>query len=83
MKKMSKSLGNSVFAHDIIRQHSAEVVRFFMLTAHYRSPINFSDELLAGAKNGLERLKTVVAGLKHRLAESADYGQTGIWLEKN
>lgn len=53
-----------------------------MLTAHYRSPINFSDELLAGAKNGLERLKTVVAGLKHRLAESADYGQTGIWLEK-
>ncbi|WP_100405974.1 cysteine--tRNA ligase [Bacillus solitudinis] len=80
-EKMSKSLGNFVLANEIIRQHSAEVVRFFMLTAHYRSPINFSDELLEGAKNGLERLKTVVSSLKHRLQESADYGGEGSWLK--
>ncbi|WP_100374424.1 cysteine--tRNA ligase [Bacillus sp. FJAT-45037] len=81
-EKMSKSLGNFVLAHDIIRQHSAEVVRFFMLTAHYRSPINFSDELLEGAKNGLERLRTVVASLEHRLQESAGYGEKQEWTEK-
>lgn len=81
-EKMSKSLGNFVLANDIIRQHSAEVVRFFMLTGHYRSPINFSDELLEGAKNGLDRLKTAVSSLEHRLQESADFGEVGDWLER-
>lgn len=81
-EKMSKSLGNFVLANEIIRQHSAEVVRFFMLTAHYRSPINFSDELLEGAKNGLERLKTTVLSLEHRLQESADFGEVADWLER-
>ncbi|GAE31466.1 cysteine--tRNA ligase [Alkalihalobacillus hemicellulosilyticus] len=81
-EKMSKSLGNFVLAKDIIQQHSAEVVRFFMLTAHYRSPINFSDELLEGAKNGLERLKTAVSAIEHRLDKSADLGEQGNWIEK-
>lgn len=81
-EKMSKSLGNFVLANEIIRQHSAEVVRFFMLTAHYRSPINFSDELLEGAKSGLERLKTAVTSLEHRRKESADFGEAGEWLER-
>ncbi|MET3508098.1 cysteine--tRNA ligase [Halalkalibacter oceani] len=81
-EKMSKSLGNFVLANEIIRQHSAEVVRFFMLTAHYRSPINFSDELLEGAKSGLERLKTAVTSLEHRREESADFGEIGDWLER-
>ncbi|WP_017729619.1 cysteine--tRNA ligase [Halalkalibacterium ligniniphilum] len=81
-EKMSKSLGNFVLATDMIQQHSPEVVRFFMLMAHYRSPINFSDELLEGAKNGLERLKTSVASLKHRLQETVDYGEKGDWLER-
>ncbi|MDQ0209247.1 cysteine--tRNA ligase [Alkalicoccobacillus murimartini] len=81
-EKMSKSLGNFVLAHDIIRQHSPEVVRFFMLTAHYRSPINFSSELLDGAQNGLERIKTALALMKHRLSDSADFGEPSDWLEK-
>jgi cysteinyl-tRNA synthetase len=81
-EKMSKSLGNFVLANEIIRQHSAEVVRFFMLTAHYRSPINFSDELLEGARSGLERLKTAVSSLEHRLEESANFGQEADWLER-
>ncbi|MBU8908639.1 cysteine--tRNA ligase [Desertibacillus haloalkaliphilus] len=74
-EKMSKSLGNFVLVHDIIQQHPPEVVRFFMLMAHYRSPINFSAELLESAKSGLERIKTTVANLQHRLQESADLGE--------
>lgn len=82
-EKMSKSLGNFVLVHDIIKQQPGEVVRFFMLQAHYRSPINFSDELLQSAKQGLERLKTTVANLNHRLKESADLGtEKEMWLEK-
>ena len=63
-------------------QYSPEVVRFFMLTAHYRSPINFSDEQLESAKQGLERLKTAVKSLKHRLETSAGFGEVGDWLER-
>lgn len=81
-EKMSKSLGNFVLAHDIIQQYPPEVVRFFMLMAHYRTPINFSDELLVGAQAGLDRLKNAVANLSHRLGETADLGDAESWLEK-
>ncbi|MBM7840923.1 cysteinyl-tRNA synthetase [Alkalihalobacillus xiaoxiensis] len=81
-EKMSKSLGNFVLAHDIIQQYPPEVVRFFMLMAHYRTPINFSDELLVGAQAGLDRIKNAVANLSHRLGETADLGDSEGWLEK-
>ncbi|MBE7025115.1 MAG: cysteine--tRNA ligase [Ruminococcaceae bacterium] len=57
--KMSKSKGNFFTVRDITAKYDPEVVRFFMLSAHYRSPINFSDELMAAAKTGLDRLYTV------------------------
>ena len=57
-EKMSKSLGNFVLVHDIIKKHDPEVIRFFMLSVHYRNPINYSDELLENTKSALERLKT-------------------------
>ncbi|SDI06283.1 cysteinyl-tRNA synthetase [Alteribacillus persepolensis] len=81
-EKMSKSLGNFVLVHDIIQQHQPEVVRFFMLQSHYRSPLNFSEELLASAKNSLERIHTTTNNLKHRLQESADFGEVNDWVEK-
>lgn len=81
-EKMSKSLGNFVLTHDIIQQYPPEVVRFFMLTAHYRTPINFSDELLTGAQAGLDRLKNAVANLEHRLAETVDLGESSEWIKK-
>lgn len=82
-EKMSKSRGNFVLVHDILQQYPGEVIRFFMLQAHYRSPINFSDELLESSKQGLERLKTTVANLKHRFKECADLGtQKEVWLKK-
>ena len=55
-EKMSKSKGNFFTVRDISKQYDLEIVRFFMLLAHYRNPVNFSDEMLNQAKAGLERL---------------------------
>ncbi|UTR16695.1 cysteine--tRNA ligase [Salipaludibacillus sp. LMS25] len=80
-EKMSKSLGNFILVHDIIRQFDPEVVRFFIVNAHYRSPINFSDDQLASAKSSLERIKTTYLNISHRLAETAGLGEeTERWL---
>ncbi|MCR6104798.1 cysteine--tRNA ligase [Salipaludibacillus agaradhaerens] len=73
-EKMSKSLGNFILVHDIIRQFDPEVVRFFIVNAHYRSPINFSDDQLASAKSSLERIKTTYLNISHRLEETAGLG---------
>lgn len=55
-EKMSKSAGNFFTVRDIVEKFDYEVIRFFMLSAHYRSPINFSADLLEQAQNGLERI---------------------------
>lgn len=62
-KKMSKSLGNFFTVRDISEKYDLQVLRFFMLSAHYRSPLNFSAELMEAAKNGLERILTAVEKL--------------------
>ncbi len=62
--KMSKSLGNFFTVREITQTYDYQVLRFFMLSAHYRSPLNFSDELMAAAKGGLERLLTAVDRLR-------------------
>ncbi len=74
-EKMSKSLGNFILVHDILKKYDPEIIRFFMLMAHYRSPINFNDELLNSAGTGLERLKNAVQNLEYRLEETADLGE--------
>ncbi|ASS87511.1 cysteine--tRNA ligase [Geobacillus sp. FSL K6-0789] len=71
-EKMSKSLGNFVLVHDIIRQIDPQVLRFFMLSVHYRHPINYSEELLESARRGLERLRTAYGNLQHRLGASTN-----------
>lgn len=82
-EKMSKSLGNFVLVHDIIKQIDPQVLRFFMLSVHYRHPINYSEELLESTKNGLERLKTSYFNLKHRLASSSNLtNDNDQWLQK-
>ena len=82
-EKMSKSLGNFILVHDIIKQYDPMLIRFFMLSVHYRHPINFSEELLQSTKNGLERLKTSYANLKHRLESSADLATNDDeWIER-
>ncbi|MBQ4528568.1 MAG: cysteine--tRNA ligase [Clostridia bacterium] len=62
-QKMSKSLGNFFTVRDVVKQFDYVVIRFFMLSAHYRNPINFSDELLTQAKTGLERINTCIDNL--------------------
>ena len=63
-KKMSKSLGNFFTVRDISDKYDLQVLRFFMLSAHYRSPLNFSAELMEASKNSLERILTGVENLK-------------------
>lgn len=62
-KKMSKSLGNFFTVRDISKEYDLQVLRFFMLSAHYRNPINFSHDLMESAKNGLDRIITAVFNL--------------------
>lgn len=67
-KKMSKSLGNFFTVREIAKQYDLQVLRFFMLNAHYRSPLNFSSDLMEAAKNSLERIVTCASFLKDREA---------------
>lgn len=69
-RKMSKSLGNFFTVREIGEKYDLQVLRFFMLSAHYRSPLNFSQEIMESSKNALERIVTAVTNLKH-LSESA------------
>lgn len=64
-KKMSKSLGNFFTVREISEKYDLQVLRFFMLSAHYRSPLNFSEDLMESSKNGLDRILTAVENLKH------------------
>ncbi len=66
-RKMSKSLGNFRTVREISEQYDLQVLRFFMLNAHYRSPLNFSAELMEASKNGLERIINATDNLKHLL----------------
>ena len=59
-EKMSKSLGNFFLVKDILKHYSPDVLRFFVLSTHYRSPLDFSDDRLSEAQRGLERLRTAV-----------------------
>ena len=70
-KKMSKSEGNFFTVRDISEKYDLQVLRFFMLSAHYRSPLNFSAELMEAAKNGLDRIVTSVANLNYLLKNAA------------
>ena len=67
-RKMSKSLGNFRTVREISEQYDLQVLRFFMLNAHYRSPLNFSADLMEAAKNALERITDAAANLKDRKA---------------
>jgi cysteinyl-tRNA synthetase len=63
-EKMSKSLGNFFTIREVLARYDPEVVRFFILRAHYRSPLNYSDRHLEEAKSGLARLYTALKGVR-------------------
>ncbi|MDR0930653.1 MAG: cysteine--tRNA ligase [Clostridiales bacterium] len=70
-KKMSKSAGNFFTVREILKDFDGEIVRFFMLSSHYRSPINFSFELMNQAKSGLERIYTCLSNIDFELKNAA------------
>ncbi len=75
-KKMSKSAGNFFTVRDISEKYDLQVLRFFMLSAHYRSPLNFSADLMEAAKNGLDRIVTSVSNLNYLMDKVQDTGMS-------
>ena len=75
-RKMSKSLGNFRTVREISEQYDLQVLRFFMLSAHYRSPLNFSADLMEASKNGLERIVNAADNLKFLKKNAADEKMT-------
>ena len=73
---MSKSLGNFFTVREIGEKYPLQIIRFFMLSAHYRSPLNFSDDLVEAAKNGLDRILTAVWKLEETVAKTEDKDAT-------
>ncbi|MFC7394824.1 cysteine--tRNA ligase [Scopulibacillus cellulosilyticus] len=71
-EKMSKSIGNVILVHELIKDYDPNVIRFFIQTVHYRHPINFSDELLKNTEQAYDRLRTTYRNLQHRMENSAD-----------
>ncbi|MGV2805569.1 class I tRNA ligase family protein, partial [Clostridium perfringens] len=67
-EKMSKSLGNGVLVKELREQYTKEAVRYFMLSTHYRNPLNYSDEVMEQAQNSVERLANAAANVEHRLS---------------
>ena len=77
-EKMSKSLGNFFTIREVLKKYDAEVVRFFILRAHYRSPLNYSDQHLDDAKSALTRLYTALNGVAFVGRTSVRQGGVGL-----
>ena len=75
-RKMSKSLGNFFTVREISEKYDLQVLRFFMLSAHYRSPLNFSAEQMESSKNSLDRIVTAAENLKHLLGSAPQGAMT-------
>ncbi|WP_127595269.1 cysteine--tRNA ligase [Paenibacillus lautus] len=67
-EKMSKSLGNGVLVKELREQYTKEAIRYFMLSTHYRNPLNYSDEVMEQAQNSVDRLANAAANVEHRLS---------------
>ncbi len=76
-RKMSKSLGNFRTVREISEQYDLQVLRFFMLSAHYRSPLNFSGELMEAAQNGYDRIVTSVSNLNYLIENASSDKMSG------
>ncbi len=82
-EKMSKSLGNFFTIKEVLERYEAEVLRFFLLTAHYRSPLDFSDQNMNEAEAGLDRIYTALAKMDELAEGMPDEGLSGIPKKPN
>lgn len=81
-EKMSKSLGNGILVKDLRAQYKKEAIRYFMLSTHYRNPLNFNEETMNQAEKSVERIANAVANVTHRLKTALPGdGQVGQELE--
>jgi len=74
-EKMSKSLGNFFTIREVLESYDGETLRYFILSSHYRSPLNFSDANLDNAKNAITKLYTSIRGLKSSAASIDEVSQ--------
>ena len=81
-RKMSKSLGNFFTVREVAKVYGYEPIRYLMISSHYRSPINYSTDILDQGKNALERLYTCRDNLDFALKNAADEGTVPEFLEK-
>lgn len=81
-QKMGKSLGNFITLKDAFKKYHPLTIRFFILTTHYRSPLDFSDEALDAANRGLERLHNTITNLRERLHQTKEGSTSGDIYEK-
>ena len=81
-RKMSKSLGNFFTVREISEKYDLQVLRFFMLSAHYRSPLNFSADLMESARSGLNRIVTAAENLKFLIGNAGSTAMTEEEQEK-
>ncbi|KHD34720.1 cysteinyl-tRNA synthetase [Clostridium acetobutylicum] len=79
--KMSKSLNNFLTARDILKEYDAEVIRLFLLSAHYRTPLNFTEESIEAAKTSLERLYNTINNLGSLLNNTAESNDDSEYLK--
>lgn len=80
-EKMSKSLGNFILVHDIIKEINPNVLRFFMISVQYRNPINYNRELVQAAANGLERIQDSYNKAKERLDSAVGSGADDTFIK--
>ncbi len=80
--KMGKSLGNAIFIKDMLQNYDPMTIRFFILSSHYRSPTDFSEEALDAAAKGLERLYGAVSLVRERLRDAEGEDVDPEWADK-
>jgi cysteinyl-tRNA synthetase len=80
-EKMSKSLGNGINVKELLKRASPEAVRYFMLSTHYRNPLNFSDDTITQAINSVERLQNCWSNLQHRMKTAACSGPVDAGIQ--
>jgi len=81
-EKMSKSLGNGITVHELVKKVKPQAIRYFMLATHYRSPLNFSDDTIAQAINSVDRISNCYSNLNHRLQAAGANTEAGEVAEQ-
>ena len=76
--KMSKSLGNFLTIKEALKLYTPEAIRFFILSSHYRGPVDFSRDAMQAAQRGVERLHNTVRALRHRMEQSVPSGTADL-----